>query len=84
MGQRVRSYIRQLREAQGKSTHDLARKAGCTASMISVVEIGKRGISLPLLYKVISALNGDMNHALTLWALDAGVPGEALKRTTAR
>ena len=78
MGQRLGTYLRQLREERGFSTHDVARQAGCSPAFLSLIERAKRGVTIEALYPIVRTLNGDMREALKLLALDAGVPKEEL------
>ena len=75
---RLGAYIRELRETKGMSTYEAGKLAGCSPTLFSLVERGKRSISLQMLWNIVSALGGDFNYALQLLALDAGVPPEAL------
>ena len=72
------TYIRELRQGKELSTYEAGKAAGCSPTVFSLVERGKRGVSIPMLWRLISALDGDFHHALTLMVLDAGVPPEAV------
>ena len=76
---RLGTYIRGLRQNKGLSTYEAGKIAGCSPTVFSLVERGKRGVSIPMLWRIISTLDGDMNKALKLMAVDAGVPEEALR-----
>ena len=78
------SYIRNLRECKGMSTYQAGQAANCSPTVFSLVERGKRGVSIPMLWQIISALDGDMRRALILLARDAGVPAEALAEAGAK
>ncbi len=51
--------IRALREAEGMSQTDLARRVGITASQLSKVERGANGMSPPVLRRVATVLGCD-------------------------
>lgn len=53
---RIGSRLRELREAQGLTSTQLAEKCGLTQSTISKVENGKWSVSLDILSKICEAL----------------------------
>jgi transcriptional regulator with XRE-family HTH domain len=73
------SYIKGLRESRGMSTYKAGVAADCSPTVFSLLERGKRGVSIPMLWRIVSALDGDMRHAMILLALDAGVLEEAIR-----
>ena len=61
----VAFQIRRLREAQGWTQNDLAKKAGCSQQAISAIEqAGYKRHSLPLLRRVAQVLDADVVVAL--------------------
>jgi transcriptional regulator with XRE-family HTH domain len=57
---KVGSRLRRARLSKGLRMRDLAQAAGCDESMISKIEAGKVLPSLPMLNKMVYALNLDM------------------------
>ena len=61
----VAFQIRRLRQAQGLSQKDLARKIGCSQQAVSAIEqAGYKRHSLPLLRRIAAVLNADVVVAL--------------------
>jgi transcriptional regulator with XRE-family HTH domain len=78
MGKRVGKYLQDLREAQGSTIRQLGSQIGISPSHLSSVETGRREVSITALFPIVKALNGDFGSALTLLAMDAGIPAEAI------
>jgi transcriptional regulator with XRE-family HTH domain len=78
MHKQVGPYLQNLRQQRGLSIRQLSRQVGFTPSYLSLVERGRRDLSIPALYSLINALNGDFVNALHRLALDAGVPADSL------
>lgn len=57
---RIGSRLRELREAQGMTTRQLAEAAGLHQSNISKIEAGKYSVGLDVLSKMCSALNAEL------------------------
>lgn len=53
----VGGRLRQLREEQGLSIRELARKSGLSANALSLIERGRSSPSVSTLYKISEALN---------------------------
>ncbi|OGD38917.1 MAG: hypothetical protein A2V45_02215 [Candidatus Aminicenantes bacterium RBG_19FT_COMBO_58_17] len=52
--------IRWLRKARGITIEEFARKLGMTQPHLSLIETGKRGISIPLLRRILDALDTNL------------------------
>lgn len=70
------SYLRYLRETQGLTTQDVARKSGVNQSFITRLEIGQRKVTVFRLWQIVRALDGDIRYAIAALAFDLGVPEE--------
>jgi transcriptional regulator with XRE-family HTH domain len=57
---KVGARLRRARLSKGLRMRDLARAVGCDESMISKIEAGKVMPSLPMLNKMVHALDRDM------------------------
>lgn len=79
MTQQLANYLRQLREAKGYSTRQLAARTGWSQTHISAVETGVRLPSLVRLWEIVTVLEGDFPRALFYLCLDLGIPEEAVK-----
>lgn len=77
MEQPLGDYVLRLRTTAGIGVSETARRVGCPAAYISLLERGQREAAIPVLYLLVKALRGDVRHALFLMGLDAGVPAEA-------
>jgi transcriptional regulator with XRE-family HTH domain len=84
--QTVRTRLRSLRTALGRSLDELAERANLSPSTISRVETGKRTISLDILLPLAAALQVDLDALLDVRSDDDVVirptPSTAGKRTT--
>lgn len=69
----VRARIRSLRRAQGWSLDQLASRSNLSASTISRIETGKRGIGLDVLLPLARALQIDLEALLESDPLDPDV-----------
>lgn len=48
--------IKEIRKEKGMSQEELSNKIGANLSYVVYLETGRRGISLPMLYKISKAL----------------------------
>ncbi len=78
MGKQVGTYLETLRQQRGVSIRQLGGRVGLSPAHLSMVERGQREVSIHTLYPLVQALDGDFMRALSLLALDAGVPEDAL------
>jgi XRE family transcriptional regulator, stress-response regulator len=78
MGEKVGTYIRQLRQQRQISIRSLGGQVGVSPAYLSLIERGKREAAVHVLYPIVDSLNGDFAHVLRLLAMDAGVPEGAL------
>lgn len=78
MGKQVGNYIQKLREAKGLGLRQLGDQISLSPSHLSMVEKGKREVSITVLYPIIEALDGNFVNALRFLALDAGVPHDVI------
>lgn len=69
----VRRRLRSLRESRGWSLDDLAARTHLSASTISRIETGKRGLSLELLQPMCRALQTDIGELLNVTTEDDDV-----------
>lgn len=76
MSNQLGEYLRQLRQAKGLTTRQLAAISGFNQSTITLLENGQRSASLGRLWRVVKALDGDFRQALYFLCLDADVPEE--------
>ncbi|WP_445398468.1 helix-turn-helix domain-containing protein [Streptomyces sp. LE64] len=60
LGERLRS----ARRARGESIRGLARRIGCSASLLSQIELGKSAPSVGVLYQLARALDVSTDHLL--------------------
>jgi transcriptional regulator with XRE-family HTH domain len=65
---------------QGYSTWQLAERGDFSQSLITTIENGKRFPSLPRLWELSQALEGDFSQALFFLCVDLGIPEEAVKK----
>lgn len=75
--------IRTLRASAGLKQHELAARAGVSASMLSLIESGKREPTIPMLRSVAGALGVPAN-VLFAAALDSGAPPQSPEAQQAR
>ncbi|MEY9641228.1 transcriptional regulator with XRE-family HTH domain [Bradyrhizobium japonicum] len=75
--------IRRARLSKGLRMRDLAQVVGCDESMISKIEAGKVMPSLPMLAKMVDALDRDM-ASLVLWPADRRLQAGAEARGSAQ
>jgi len=52
--------IRELRKSQGITLEELAQKLGMTQPHLSLIENNKRGVSIPVLRRILYALNTNL------------------------
>ncbi len=78
MGKRIGNYLQELRAEQGWSIRQLGAEVGISASHLSLVEKGRREVSITALLPIVKALNGNFVDALRLLAMDAGIPTEVI------
>jgi transcriptional regulator with XRE-family HTH domain len=79
----VGECIKSLRAAAGLKQHELASRAGISASMLSLVESGKRDATIPMLRAIAGALHVPAN-VLFAAALDSGAPANSTEAHQAR
>lgn len=78
MGEKVGTYLRQLRQQRQISIRRLGGQIGVSPAYLSLIERGRREAAVHVLYPIVHSLNGDFAHVLRLLAIDAGVPEGAL------
>ncbi len=78
MGKQLGLYVQGLRQQRGESIRQLGNEIGLSAAHLSLIERGQREVSIQVLYPLVQALDGDFRRALSLLAMDAGIPEEAL------
>ena len=78
MGKQVGQYLQELRTEQSLSIRGLGEQVNLSPAHLSLVENGRREVSITVLFQVIKALHGDFATALRLQVLDAGIPAEAI------
>lgn len=78
MGKRVGKYLQQLRQNQGVSIRQLGEQVCLSPAHLSMVEKGRREVSIMVLFPIVKALNGNFECALRLLVLDAGIPEDAV------
>lgn len=78
MGKRIGNYLQELRTEQGWSIRQLGSEVGISAAHLSLVEKGRREVSITALLPIVKALNGNFVDALRLLALDAGIPTDVI------
>lgn len=79
----VGECIKTLRASAGLKQHELAARAGISASMLSLVESGKREPTIPMLRAIAGALQIPAN-VLFAAALDSGAPASSPEAQQAR
>jgi transcriptional regulator with XRE-family HTH domain len=79
----VGECIKTLRASAGLKQHELAARAGISASLLSLVESGKRDPTIPMLRAISGALRIPAN-VLFAAALDSGAPTHSQESRQAR
>ena len=69
----IGTYLSHLRTERRLSLAETARRAHCTSAYISMLESRQRRPSVGMLYRLVSALSGDLDTALALLAQEEGV-----------
>lgn len=72
----VSNKIKDTRKQKNLTIHELASKAHVSKGLVSQIENNRTIPSLPVLMKIIAALNVDLNHFFT--GIDHQLPGEVL------